>query len=126
MGLERVEATLVFLDHKSGVFQQPTDLSPNRLIERLDSDQSSIASERAVEPAAIGAATSVVAPLPAVVMTGEPIPACLADQQAAQQILDAREPLAIALAVLLQPLCGARKQAFIHDRRHRDTDVPLG
>src|SRR5215207_11497605 len=59
-------------------------------------------------------------------MAGEPIPACLADQQAAQQILNAREPLSIARAVLLQPLCGAREQAFVHDRRHRDTDILLG
>src|SRR5215207_11741819 len=126
MSLDGVEPPLVLLDHEHGVFQQPTDLGPNRLIERLDSHEPSIASELAVKPAAIGAATSVVAPLPTVVMTREPIPAALADQQAAQQILDAQEPLAIAPAVLLQPLCSACEQAFVHDRRHCDADVPLG
>src|SRR4029078_2610800 len=59
-------------------------------------------------------------------MAREPIPAALADQQAAQQILDAREPLAIAFAVLLQTLCGAREQSFFHDCWHCDADVPLG
>src|SRR3954453_8000839 len=126
MSLKRVEPPLVLLDHERRVFQQPTDLGPNRLIEQLHSHEPSITSELAVESAAIGAATSIVAPLPAVVMTREPIPARLADQQAAQQILDARKPLAIAPAVLLQPLCGTREQALAHDRRHRDADVPLG
>ena len=60
------------------------------------------------------------------VMAGEPIPARLADQQAAQQILNAREPFAIARAVLLQSLCGAREQVFVHDRRDRYADVPFG
>ena len=83
MSLKRVEASLVLLDHERRVLQQPTDLGPDRLIERLHSHQPSITSERAVEPAAIGAATSVVAPLRSVVMTREPIPAGLADQQAA-------------------------------------------
>ena len=104
MGLKRVKASLVLLDHKSGVLQQPTDLGPDRLIERLHSHEPRITSERAVEPAAIGAATSVVAPWPTVVMTREPIPARLADQQATQKVMDARKPLAIAPAVLLQPL----------------------
>src|SRR3954452_15886625 len=99
MSLKRVEPPLVLLDHERRGFQQTTDLGPNRLIERLHSHEPSIASELAVEPAAIGAATSVVAPLPAVVMAGEPVPARLADQQATQQILDAHEPLAIASAV---------------------------
>src|SRR5215210_7943762 len=118
MRLKRVEAPLVFLYDERGILQQPTDLGPNRLIERLDGNQPSIASELAVEPAAIGAATPIVAPLPPVVMTGEPIPEGLADEQATQQVLDAREPLAIALAVLLQPLCGAREQFFVDDRWH--------
>src|SRR5215218_9011308 len=126
MSLDGVEPPPVLLDHERGVLQQTTDLGPNRLIERLHSHEPSIASELAVEPAAIGAATSVVAPLPTVMMTREPIPAALANQQAAQQILDAHEPLAIAFAVLLQPLCGACEQAFVHDRWHRDADVPLG
>jgi len=90
MGLKRVEASLVLLDHERRVLQQPTDLGPNRLIERLHSHQPRITSERAVEPAAIGATTSIVAPLPPVVMTREPIPARLADQQATQKVLDAR------------------------------------
>jgi len=37
MSLDGVEPPLVFLDNERGVFQQPTDLGPNRLIERLDS-----------------------------------------------------------------------------------------
>src|SRR5687768_3951058 len=40
--------------------------------------------------------------------------------------MDARKPLPIAFTVLLQPLCGTREQAFVHDRRHRNADVPLG
>jgi hypothetical protein len=53
MSLKRVEPPLVLLDNERRVFQQPTDLGPNRLIERLDSHQSSSASELAVEPAAM-------------------------------------------------------------------------
>src|SRR5829696_1815428 len=126
MSLDGVEPPLVLLDHERGVFQQPTDLGPNRLIERLHSHQPSITPELAVEPAAIGAAASIVAPLPTVVMTREPIPARLADQQATQKVMDARKALPIAFAVLLQPLCGTREQTFVHDRRHRNANVPLG
>ena len=74
ISLKRVEAPLIFLDNQRGVLQQPTNLGPNRFVERLDGNQPSIASAFAVEPAAIGAATAVVAPLSAVVMAGEPYP----------------------------------------------------
>ncbi len=115
MSLDRVETSLIFLYDERGVFQQPTDLGPDRLIERLNRDQSSIASDLAVEPAAIGTATAVVAPLPSVVMTREPVPALLADEQAAQQVLDASQPLPIAVSVLLQPFCGTREEVFADD-----------
>jgi hypothetical protein len=46
------------------------------------------------------------------VMAGEPIAALLADEQAAQQILDARKPLAIALAACLQ-LLGDTREEFV-------------
>ena len=57
MSLDCVETPLVFLDYEPGVLQQPTDFGPRGLVERFDRDQPSIASELAVEPAAIGAAT---------------------------------------------------------------------
>ena len=60
------------------------------------------------------------------VMAGEPIAARLADQQASQQILDARKPLATASAVLLQLLGDTRKEVFADNRRHRDADMPFG
>jgi hypothetical protein len=84
MRLDRVETSLIFSYDERGVLQQPTDLGPDSLIKGLNRDQPSIASEFAVEPAAIGTATAVIAPLPSVVMTREPVPALLAHEQATQ------------------------------------------
>ena len=125
-GLHGVQAPLILRDDPCRIVEQPTDFGPHRLIEQLRGDQPGIAPERTVEAAAVRAATAIVAPLPAMVMAGEPIAALLADQQAAQQILDAREPLATASAVLLQLLCDTRKEVFADNRWHRDADVPFG
>lgn len=125
MSLHRVQPPLVFLNHERGVFQQPTNLRPYGIIKRLDRNQPCIASKLAVEAAAIGAAASIVAPPPPMVMTGEPISARLAYEQTAQQVLNARQPGAIAFSVLLQPLCGAREEFLVDDSRYCHADVPL-
>src|SRR3954467_15167779 len=59
------------------------------------------------------------------VVTGKPISACLTYKQTAQQVLNARQPLAIAFSVLLQPLCGAREEFRVDDGRHCHADVSL-
>ena len=124
-GLHGVQAPLILLDDPRRVVEQPTDFAPHRLIKRLRGDQPGIAPEGAVEAAPVCAATAIVAPLPPVVMSGEPIAALLADKQASQQILNPREPLAIALPVLLQPFGDTRKEVFVNNGRHRNADVPL-
>src|SRR3954451_1730772 len=95
MRLHRVQPPLVFRNYERGVFQQPTNLGPHGIIERLDRNQPRIATELPMKAAAIGATASIVAPLPPMVMTTKPISARLAYKQAAQQVLNARQPLAI-------------------------------
>src|SRR4051812_36865742 len=125
MRLHRVQPPLVFLNYERGVFQQPTNLGPHGIIERLDRDQPRITTGLTVEAAAIGATASIVAPPPLMVVTGKPISACLTYKQTAQQVLNARQPLAIAFSVLLQPLCGAREEFLVDDGRHCHADVSL-
>ncbi len=124
-GLHGVQAPLILCDNLCRIVEQPADFGPHRLVEQLRGDQPGIAPERTVEAAPVRAATAIVAPMPAMVMAGEPIAALLADQQAAQQILDARKPLAIALAAGLQLLGDTREEVFVDNRWHRDADVPL-
>ena len=114
---------MILLQNARRVFQQPADLVPDGRVERLDRDQSGIAAELTVEPAAIGAAAPVVTPPPLVVVAREAVAARLTDEQAAQQVPHAREPLAAALSVLLQPFRGIREQRLVHDRRHGHADV---
>src|SRR3954454_22489533 len=125
MRLHRVQPPLGFLNHERGVFQQPTNLGPHGIIERLDRNQPCIAAKLAVEAAAIGTAASIVAPLPPMMVTGEPISARLAYEQTTQQVLNAHQPLAIAFSVLLQPLCGACEEFLVDDGRYCDAAVPL-
>src|SRR3954447_18752474 len=125
MRLHRVQPPLVFRNYERGVFQQPTNLGPHGIIERLDRSQPRIATGLTVEAAAIGATASIVAPLPLMVVTGKSISARLTYKQTAQQVLNARQPLAIAFSVLLQPLCGAREELLVNDGRHCHADVPL-
>ena len=125
MRLHRVQPPLVFRNYERGVFQQPTNLGPHGIIERLDRNQPRITTELTVEAAAIGATASIVAPPPLMVVTGKPISARLTYQQTAQQVLNARQPLAIAFSVLLQPLCGAREEFLVDDGRHCHADVSL-
>src|SRR6476646_2128830 len=108
MRLHRVQPPLVFRNYERGVFQQPTNLGPHGIIERLDRNQPRITTELTVEAAAIGATASIVAPPPLMVVTGKPISARLTYKQTAQQVLNARQPLAIAFSGLLQSLsrCG--------------------
>jgi hypothetical protein len=125
MRLHRVQPSLVFRNYERGVFQQPTNFGPHGIIEWLDRNQPRIATGLTVEAAAIGATASIVAPLPLMVVTGKPISACLTYKQTAQQVLNPRQPLAIAFSVLLQPLCGAREELLVNDGRHCHADVPL-
>src|SRR4051812_8341387 len=125
MRLHRVQPPLVFRNYERRVFQQPTNLGPHGLIERLDRNQPRITTGLTVEAAAIGATASIVAPPPLMVVTGKPISARLTYQQTAQQVLNARQPLAIAFSVLLQPLCGAREEFLVDDGRHCHADVSL-
>jgi len=62
MRLHRVQPPLVFRNYERGVFQQPTNLGPHGIIERLDRNQPRITTELTVEAAAIGATASIVAP----------------------------------------------------------------
>src|ERR1700761_6213950 len=125
-GLRCIQAPLVLRQHTLGILQQPTHLGPYRLIERLNRHQPRVAPTLTMEPAAVSAAAPVVAPLPTVVMAGEPVAAFLADEQPAQQLLHTGETFAVALSVLLQPLRSARKQRLVDNRRHRYADVLLG
>src|SRR3954451_8596842 len=84
MRLHRVQPSLVFRNDERGVFQQPTNLGPNGIIERLDRNQPRIATGLTVEAAAIGATASIVAPLPLMVVTGKSISARLTYKQTAQ------------------------------------------
>jgi hypothetical protein len=108
-GLHRIQAPLVFIQHARGVLQQPADLGPHGLVERLDRHQPGVASALAVIPAAVGAAAPVVAPLPAVMVAGEPVVALAADEQAAQQVAQACESLAVTLPVLFQSRTAPRR-----------------
>src|SRR4051812_14620338 len=125
MRLHRVQPPLVFCNYERGVFQQPTNLGPHGIIERLDRNQPRITTGLTVEAAAIGATASIVAPPPLMMVTGKPISARLTYKQTAQQVLNARQPLAIAFSVLLQPLCGAREEFLVDDGRHCHADVSL-
>src|SRR4051812_44661058 len=77
MRLHRVQPPLVFCNYERGVFQQPTNLGPHGIIERLDRNQPRITTGLTVEAAAIGATASIVAPPPLMVVTGKPISARL-------------------------------------------------
>jgi hypothetical protein len=90
MSLHRIQPPLIFRDYERRVFQQPTNLGPHGIIERLDRNQPRIATELTMKAAAIGATASIVAPPPPMVMTGEPISARLAHKQTTQQVLNAR------------------------------------
>src|SRR3954452_11354640 len=125
MCLHRVQPPLIFLDYERGVFQQPTNLRPHGIIERLNRKQPRIATELTMKAAAIGATASIVAPLPPMVVTAKPISARLAYKQTTQQVLNARQPLAIGFSVLLHTLCGAREELLVNDGRHCHADVPL-
>src|SRR3954471_14817493 len=88
MRLHRVQPPLVFCNYERGVFQQPTNLGPHGIIERLDRNQPRITTGLTVEAAAIGATASIVAPPPLMVVTGKPISARLTYKQTAQQVLN--------------------------------------
>src|SRR3954451_12322666 len=64
MRLHRVQPPLVFRNYERGVFQQPTNLGPHGIIERLDRNQPRITTGLTVEAAWIGGAGSIVAPPP--------------------------------------------------------------
>src|SRR3954470_14225343 len=63
MRLHRVQPPLVFRNYERGGFQQPTNLGPHGIIERLDCNPPRITTGLTVEAAAIGATASIVAPL---------------------------------------------------------------
>jgi hypothetical protein len=84
MRLHRVQPPLVFRNYERGVLQQPTNLGPHGIIERLDRNQPRIAAELIMKAASIGATASIVAPLPLMVVTGKPISARLTYTQTAQ------------------------------------------
>jgi hypothetical protein len=89
-GLNRIQASLILLDHPRRVVEQPTDLPPDRLVEPINRHQPSITSPGTMEPGPVGAATAIVAPRPAGLIPRESIAAFLTDQQASQQVLSAR------------------------------------
>ena len=77
------QAPLIFRQDARWILQETADFVAHRRVERLDRDQSCITAERAMIPAAVGAAASVITILAAVVMAGEAIAAFLADEQTA-------------------------------------------
>src|SRR4051812_39313525 len=91
MRLHRVQPSLVFRNDERGVFQQPTNLGPNGIIERLDRNRPRIATGPPGEAPATGATTPIVAPLLLMVVTGKSISARLTNKQTAQQVLNNRK-----------------------------------